>query len=278
VARWTTARMLEQAQPHYGFNSALYYFDRAESETGAAAIADYRYATYLAEYALDNFAIDPNAPPMPPVVVALPSYMATRSGRSVEYLIGVFGGNAHSVSIATVTGGPPGAFYTIQNPDPDYPWLQVLHVDQNAAAGTYTINVSFNGGLAASSEGSASSLAAAPITLTLDLDDPPAVTGTGDRRPLPQGFELAPVRPNPVATTATARVDLPVESSVSLALYDVAGHLARPLGDEVHGAGTVLFRLDTQGLAAGVYYLRMVARPTAGGMPFRASRTVVVAH
>jgi hypothetical protein len=274
MARWLSLRMLEQAQPHYGFSSALYYFNQAESESGTAAFTDYRYATFLAEDALTHNGIDPNAAPMTPVIVGLPTFMATRSGRSVEYLIGAFGTNAHGVSIATVTGGPPGAFYSIQNPDPECPWLQVLRVNQNAAPGTYTIHITFTGGLGAASL----SAAVAPLTLTLDLAAPPPVTGVKlGRRPLPDGFALAEVRPNPVTTAAVARVDLPVDASFSLALYDVAGHRVRSIADDQsHGAGTVLFRLDAQGLAAGVYYLRVVARPTAGGAPFRAVRSVVV--
>jgi hypothetical protein len=87
------------------------------------------------------------------------------------------------------------------------------------------------------------------------------------------------VRPNPVHTVATARLDLPVEASVSLALFDVAGHRARTIASgEAHNPGTVLFRLDAQGLSAGVYYLRVEAYPAGGGAPFRATKSVIVAR
>ena len=149
----------------------LHYFNQAGSESGLAAIADYKQAASNAEYALDHFAIDPNAPPMAPVIAAFPEFLATRSGRSVDYPIGMFGTGAENVSIANVAGGPPGAFYTLQTADPGHPWLKVLHVDQNAAPGTYTITVTFTGAVTSAADGSATAAAIAPLTLTLDLDN-----------------------------------------------------------------------------------------------------------
>lgn len=278
MARFLAARMLEQAQPHYGFSSALYYFNQAETETGLAALEDYRVANYLAEYAHDYNGIDPNAAPMSPVIVALPSFMATRSGRSIEYVIGAFGTNAQSVSIANVSGGPPGATFSVQSPDPNFPQIQVLHVDQSASPGTYPIYLSFTGGFATTSAGPSRSAAIAPVTLTLDLDDPTPVVGVDDR-PLPGGFALSEVRPNPITAASAVRVELPVEASVSLALFDVAGHRVRSVAeDQVHRAGTTVFRLDSQGLPVGMYYLRLFARPTGSGVPFRTMRSVVVVH
>lgn len=281
LARWLAAHMLEQAQPYYGFSSSLYYFNLAASESGQQAIADYRQAGSNAEYAIDHFGLDPGAQPMPPVIAAFPEFLATRSGRSVDYLIGVFGTGAQNVSIASVTGGPPGAFYTIQTADPDHPWLKVLHVDQNGAPGTYTITVTFTGALDASPSGAAgttSAAAIAPLTLTLDLDEARTTTAVDPAgRLLPDGFALAGVHPNPVRTLGSARLDLPVEASVSLALFDVAGHRVRTLASgEAHNAGTVLFRIDARDLAAGVYYLRAEARPMAGGASFHAARSVIV--
>lgn len=280
MAQWLAGHMVEQAQPYYGASSALYYFNQASSESGTAAISDYRQAFANAHYALDNFGIDPSAQPMAPVAAALPAFIATRSGRSVDYLIGVFGTGAENVSIASVTGGPPGAVYTIVTADPEHPWIKFLHVDQNAPQGTYTIYVTFSGGSSASSTSDPAIVNVAPLTLTLDLDEVKSVTAVHPGgRSMPSGFALAEILPNPVRSVAAIRVELPVQASVALSLFDVAGHLVRTVAaDYTHGAGTSMFRLDTQGLAAGVYYLRLVARPTAGGMPYRASRTVIVTH
>lgn len=69
--------------------------------------------------------------------------------------------------------------------------------------------------------------------------------------------------PNPFSNTSAVRFRLATAGEASLVLYDVLGKAVARLSEGAHGAGThdVLLRAD--GLAAGVYLVRLVA---AGGV------------
>ncbi len=76
---------------------------------------------------------------------------------------------------------------------------------------------------------------------------------------LPQAFALHAAYPNPFATQATLRYDLPQAAAVRLAVYDLLGReVARPVDGEVE-AGSHAAVFDGRGLAAGVYVVRMTA-------------------
>lgn len=88
----------------------------------------------------------------------------------------------------------------------------------------------------------------------------------------PASFALAPVAPTPLRAGGTARVafDAPRESRVQLELFDIQGHRVRTLADRAFEPGKHSLPLDTDGLRAGVYFVRM----RAGA--FAASRRVLV--
>jgi hypothetical protein len=69
--------------------------------------------------------------------------------------------------------------------------------------------------------------------------------------------------PNPCGRTATIRYQLPVETHVTLDVYDVAGRVVRELIDGFQGPGHHAVDVDVQGLAAGVYYYRLACEGTA---------------
>lgn len=88
----------------------------------------------------------------------------------------------------------------------------------------------------------------------------------------PASYALAPVAPTPLAAGASARVafDVPRAARAALELFDVQGHRVRTLADRVFEPGRHTLALDTGGLRAGVYFVRM----RAGA--FAASRRVLV--
>jgi photosystem II stability/assembly factor-like uncharacterized protein len=88
----------------------------------------------------------------------------------------------------------------------------------------------------------------------------------------PASFALAPVAPTPLPAGATARVafDAPRAGRVQLELFDVQGHRVRTLADRAFEPGRHSLALETDGLRAGVYFVRMRA-----GL-FAASRRVLV--
>jgi hypothetical protein len=78
------------------------------------------------------------------------------------------------------------------------------------------------------------------------------------------------VRPNPISSQASVSYSLPCAGSVSLKLYDVTGKLVMTLARGNLTAGSYSTRIDANGLAKGVYLLKLTA--TSGD----ATRKVVV--
>jgi hypothetical protein len=64
------------------------------------------------------------------------------------------------------------------------------------------------------------------------------------------------IGPNPFAGTADVALTLPDGGAASVRLYDVAGRFVREVR-RVAGAGPHRFALDSDGLASGVYFLRV---------------------
>ncbi len=98
--------------------------------------------------------------------------------------------------------------------------------------------------------------------------------------PDPDAFLLAQNYPNPFATTTRIAFDLPEQSSVSLAVYDLAGRRVAVLLDAAaqdEGRREVAF--DAAGLASGTYLYHMVVTPLAGtsrGASFSRTRKMMI--
>lgn len=84
-------------------------------------------------------------------------------------------------------------------------------------------------------------------------------------------LSLGPVAPNPVAGRATVSFSLARSGAVSLHLIDLQGRTVRHVADGSYSAGPHSATLDTSGLAAGVYLVRL----EAGGAARTVSVTVV---
>jgi hypothetical protein len=74
---------------------------------------------------------------------------------------------------------------------------------------------------------------------------------------VPTALRLHPAFPNPIRTSATLRFELPSEGAVSITLYDMLGRTVQHLVNRDMEAGRHQVSLDAQGLAAGVYIVRM---------------------
>lgn len=80
----------------------------------------------------------------------------------------------------------------------------------------------------------------------------------------PLAFRLYPASPNPLAERTVVAFDLPAQSLVRAALYDVSGRLVRILADESLPAGKhqrIWDRRDHSGqpVPSGIYFLRLDA-------------------
>jgi len=83
------------------------------------------------------------------------------------------------------------------------------------------------------------------------------------------GLRLAVPAPNPAAGAATVRFEVPAAGPVRLTLLDAVGRVVAVLADGARAAGAHTVRVDTAGLAAGLYVVRLahaagvVVRPLA---------------
>lgn len=263
-AFWTASHMVEDARGLSGFSSALFYLEQGSVNPTVGAITDFRTAFCSAEFAIANNVPDPNAPSMPPGRIAVPSFVATRVGRTAEYLIGVFDGGS-GASIANVTGGPPGVHFTIETPEPTRPSWQILRVSQNGPPGRYTLFVQFTGG----------QLAALPITL--DVDDLTPVDADQTEVASPAAFDLR-LQSNPVFGVGVMFLDVPITAKLTVAIFDIAGRRIRGLlENETRGAGQHTLVMNAADLAQGVYFVRMQATPVDGrASPPKTVRRMVV--
>jgi hypothetical protein len=73
------------------------------------------------------------------------------------------------------------------------------------------------------------------------------------------GFMLEQNYPNPFNPKTVVSSQLPVVSSVKLAIYDLLGREVAVLVDERRAAGNYQDTFDGSGLASGVYVCRMTA-------------------
>ncbi len=87
-------------------------------------------------------------------------------------------------------------------------------------------------------------------------DDPVDVAEAPSAAP---GLRLEAPRPNPVRDRTTLAFSLPNAATVDLALYDVAGRRVATIAEGEHAAGRHEASFEARGMAAGVYWARLVA-------------------
>ena len=76
---------------------------------------------------------------------------------------------------------------------------------------------------------------------------------------IPTEFALSQNYPNPFNPTTTIKFQLPVNSKVSLKVYDILGSEVATLVDEVKEAGYYELSFNANGLASGTYFFRINA-------------------
>ena len=75
----------------------------------------------------------------------------------------------------------------------------------------------------------------------------------------PSGFSLAPAYPNPFNQSSVFSYQLSVSGEVNLSLYDISGRLLRTMVDERQPAGGHQANINGEGLASGVYLIKLLA-------------------
>lgn len=85
----------------------------------------------------------------------------------------------------------------------------------------------------------------------------------GDSRGLPKGYALEQNYPNPFNPTTTLRYQLPVNSRVTLKIYNVLGQVVQTLVDGVESGGYKSTEWNASGVASGMYFYRLEATSTS---------------
>ena len=77
--------------------------------------------------------------------------------------------------------------------------------------------------------------------------------------PLPESFSLSAAYPNPFNPTTTLDFAIPVDSKVSLSIYNLQGREMSMLINDNIDAGYYTVVWDANTYASGVYFVKMIA-------------------
>jgi hypothetical protein len=93
---------------------------------------------------------------------------------------------------------------------------------------------------------------------------------------VPREFSLSQNFPNPFNMSTKIQFSLPVQSDVSLIVYDVTGREITTLVRGTVPAGTHTAQFDIKEIASGTYYYRMVAVGQSGGTSVETKKMIVM--
>jgi hypothetical protein len=102
---------------------------------------------------------------------------------------------------------------------------------------------------------------------------PRAVSVHDEESTLPTTFSLSQNYPNPFNPSTTIRYEVPVESKVTLTIFDMLGRRVQTLVDGQMKAGAYTERWNASSLASGAYFYRIDAREMTPGSDRRFSET-----
>jgi hypothetical protein len=92
----------------------------------------------------------------------------------------------------------------------------------------------------------------------------------------PTVYKLDQNFPNPFNPSTTIYYQLPVDSKVTVIVYDILGREVHKLVDEPKEAGYHSLRFDANQNASGAYFYRMVAEPVSGSKGYVAVKKMIV--
>jgi len=124
----------------------------------------------------------------------------------------------------------------------------------------YWVRVSADDSLIFSAGDGSISASRIRIVPTAELPPPPPDEAITSQKALPNDYALEQAYPSPFNPTTTIRYQLPLDSRVTLTVYNVLGEVVGVLKDEVQGAGykSVVWNASS-GVASGMYFYRLEA-------------------
>ena len=91
---------------------------------------------------------------------------------------------------------------------------------------------------------------------------------------MPKKFDLSQNYPNPFNPNTVISYQLPVDSKVSLVIYDMTGREVKTLVNERRTAGYYTISFDGSGLASGIYLYRIYVK--TDGSDFTATKKMTM--
>jgi hypothetical protein len=173
-----------------------------------------------------------------------------------------------AVSIEPTANGNDVRF-KLSTADNSYSW-EYGKMDDNALA-TKTFNsfgIALNAGNAATG-----------ITLTdVKVDLGPGISvGVETSEPLlPKVYAISQNYPNPFNPSTMIKYDLPMNSHVTLVVYDILGRAVAKLVDGIQQANSYAIQWNAASMSTGVYFLRIDARSLDGSKDFTAIKKLLL--
>lgn len=79
---------------------------------------------------------------------------------------------------------------------------------------------------------------------------------------IPTKYDISQNYPNPFNPTTKIDIDLPLDSRVSIKLYDISGREVKTIMNEQRAAGYYTVQFNSAELSSGVYFYRIMAKST----------------
>jgi List-Bact-rpt repeat protein len=163
------------------------------------------------------------------------------------------GSVARPISDRSIVSVPPGL---VTSHFFSYTTSGYFHSDSVFPGKGYWVKVNHAGILILGSEGGAAS--AGTIRIVSTREDPPTPPSeSGIAQDLPRTYSLEQNFPNPFNPSTIIQYALPVESKVSLRVFDVLGRLVDELKNDVESPGYKEVRWSPEHLPSGVYFYRL---------------------
>jgi len=93
---------------------------------------------------------------------------------------------------------------------------------------------------------------------------------------IPREYALAQNYPNPFNPSTTIRYDIPMNSHVTLTIYDILGRVVSKLVDEKQSASTYTVQWNASNMSSGVYFYRINAKSENGSKTFTSVKKLLL--
>jgi hypothetical protein len=186
-------------------------------------------------------------------ISGIPSYLDT-----VDVVAGwnMVGSISDPVPITTIASDPPGI---VTSNFFGYTAMGYVISDTITPGYGYWIKVNQDGKLILSSNTFTLAASRIKIQPTGELPPSPPEENIGTQQVIPSEYVLEQAYPNPFNPATTLKYQLPVDSRVTLKVYNMLGQVIAVLADEVQNAGTKSATWSAIDIASGMYFYKLEA-------------------